>query len=198
MHTHRIDAEQWFNFDTKYEVDGIEDIFLDLRVVSPDGPATIYGVDYDGELVALATGADFTFRRRIIGFKSLLMMAPGQASCRVNVRDRQQAEPHDDARPPVAKLSDNPLVRLRQKAMAEYGVMRESFLEEQGIVGYEIEDDEPPMFEEEMALQAQVEAEASKNAPEGPSQANQPESGTPLPDTSETTPTTPETTPTNP
>lgn len=86
----------------------------------------------------------------------------------------------DDELPPPPPAGNNLLAQIREKVRREMGVTRENFLlmNDTGFPGYELEDDDPALFEEELAAAAKAEAQKEKEtAAKAASESSEPRSG---------------------
>lgn len=95
----------------------------------------------------------------------------------VSVVPRQIGEPHDHKAPPMPAAPENFLQQIRQAIQQELGGMRESFLRNNtAYPGYEIDEDEPGLFEEEILedMKKADEAEKAKEKPADTSEASDP------------------------
>lgn len=74
-------------------------------------------------------------------------------SLAVDIRPLMKGEMQDFNPPPEPPEANNLLAKIREKVRKEMGVTRESFLlqNDTGYPGHEIDDEEPSLFEEEMA-----------------------------------------------
>lgn len=77
---------------------------------------------------------------------------PGKKEFALTLRAhaRQTQEPHHLKPPPAKEPPPNILAAMRRKVQEEFGLRREDFLQST-MPNYEIDDDDPGMFEEELA-----------------------------------------------
>ena len=143
--------------------------------------------DKEGEVTKLGTVSTKrmeTERYNIGGYTGLHIKQKSPNPIVVSIQDIEIEEPHDDLPPPAPAEPDNVLARLRETVRREMGVQREAFLEaDPGFTGYEIDDDDPGEFEEEIlddlerkaAEQARADAEAKAKSEEERQQKHQQE-----------------------
>lgn len=83
-------------------------------------------------------------------------------------------EPTDEREIPQPRAPSNILQQMHREFRRSLGVMRESFESDGPWPGYELDDDEPMLFEEEEAEQAREAAKASKRPADAPPVAAEP------------------------
>lgn len=110
-------------------------------------------LDANGEITTLGmyNPSVLTIERfRLNGYAAL--MVSGEYLPEISTRVRQVQEPHDHNPVERKPQPDNMLAKIRQKVKREMGgLQRESFLEnDTGLAGYELDEDEPERFEEEI------------------------------------------------
>lgn len=92
-----------------------------------------------------------TYRYNLQNFIEVAISLKAACHVDVEVRDRQVEEPHDKQPVPEKPVATNILQRLRQTVKTEMASQREHFLENNtGMAGYEIDDEEPERFEDEI------------------------------------------------
>lgn len=97
--------------------------------------------------------------------ESIKIKADGKKmSAAFAMTDLTVGEQIDDQLPPPPAASNNLLAQIREKVRREMGVTRENFLlvNDTGYPGYELDDDEPELFEEELSAVAKAKAEKEK------------------------------------
>lgn len=128
-------------------------------------PIEIIGHDDSGEFPLGVINARRGPQRLVQRYKGLSAItlrgtnakAPYTAS--VEIREGKARETIPDLPLPERQTPNNLLARMRQEFRQQLGFTREHFINDTGLSGYEIEDDEELMFEEELVAKAQQEAE---------------------------------------
>lgn len=137
--------------------------FISFRI-SCEEAFNLYAVKEDDEILVSSYPAG-AYHRGILfeDVDAVIVKAAGKKKVYVNATVRQlpKAEAQDFNPPPPPAEANNLLAQIREKVRREMGVTRESFLlqNDTGRPGYEIDDEEPDIFEEELATLAQQEQE---------------------------------------
>lgn len=119
---------------------------------------------FSGDVLTLKSQAPFTFNAAL-----------GSVSVFEDIDDRPV---------PERKRASNLLMQMREEFRRSMGVMREHFADDTPFPGYEIDDDDRGLFEEEMAAEARAEAKkaaekakAQQSEQKAPPTANSAETG---------------------
>lgn len=163
------------------------DAFVRLELTT-QVPVQIFGHDDTGEFplgVINPRRGPQRLRQRYFGVEAItLRPTPAKASYALSyaVSEGNRYEPLDDRPLPELKQATNLLARMRQEFRQQLGVTREHFLNDTGIPGYEIDDDDPGLFEEEItatAKEASGRKGTSQQQPEGSFSSSQQKSSEP-------------------
>lgn len=137
---------------------------LDLQTTAP---LNLIGIDSEGEFplgVVKPRRGPQRVRQRFHGLSAVKVLEPkkGPFLAAYSVSQGKTMEPHDPHAPlPEPPQPKNLLQRMRQEFRQSLGVTREAFLDDTGLPGYELDDEDPGLFEEEMAEQQKQTQEAS-------------------------------------
>lgn len=127
--------------------------------VSGGVSVTVDGIRQDGEIVLVGTltPSEPRMKRVLRGFTDLTFTSADGEAFVLWMRQRalQEGEPIDDAPPPPLPVEQNYFAAIRERVRRELGVTRESFLTRDTVQpGHELDDDQPDLFEEELAEHA--------------------------------------------
>lgn len=138
--------------DIRWTIDG--KCLVDVRTAG-EVPVKVELVKEDGTTVLLSFAPyNARYRGKVDGVEIRAeSKKPFGASC--VVRSLQASEPVDFEDPPAPPTVNNFLQMVRAKVRREMGVTREAFDNDTGFPGYELRDDEDPLFEEELAASRQ-------------------------------------------
>lgn len=176
----KMDRGEWFRVDGEH-IEGLapQRAWRCMVQVSSLSQVQIILVDEDGDEVPVFTGTQFRWRERVVGAHALIVRTTGPAGVRVSINGMQIDEPRNDDPPPDQQVeAGNLLARIRAEARRSLGVQREAFAEYERDFpgGYELAEDDPGLFEEQM--QEEVAAAAAAAQKEAELQAAQAASGT--------------------
>lgn len=168
--------KEWANHlkEVSYELQ--ESANVDL-LANSTGHILAIGTAPDGTDFILASAMySIRLKSHLAGFKKLTLTAKAPFSVRNLVYLAQVDEPRHDKPPIPPEPASNPLKAMRDKFRAEMGVTREAFevLMSADRPGYELDDDDPGMFEEELASSRSQPAAAPSTPSQTDSEASTP------------------------
>lgn len=140
-------------------------------ILNSDKGVTVTVTDLEENQHEIMTFGEGLFTRAfVLEDMQFLIIEPrskGKMSLAFEMQELPKAEAQDFNDPPPPPESNNLLAQIREKVRREMGVTREAFLlqNDTGQPGYEIEDDDPEIFEEEIAELARREAAKKENTP---------------------------------
>lgn len=162
----------------KHEYDLPEKAFINLQATS-DGPIKAYIVDTSGveHLLAASLQGSLNLKTSIAGSSKLSLRGDRSITAKCQTYAEQIEEPRHDEPAFIPDYSNNPLRQMREKVRAEMGVMREAFelIADTGLPGYELDDDAPDHFEEDLAALTTRHPKTTRAEPEGTEKPTQSE-----------------------
>lgn len=127
---------------------------------SSEGPVRML---VDGELVATLPPGNNSDVFRVEG-EQMELKGDAVFSAWVRIGEINVFEPIDDREIPALGPPSNILQQMHREFRRSMGVIREAFEADTGWPGYEMDDEEPVLFEEELAVKAKEEREAAAKA----------------------------------
>lgn len=124
-------------------------------------PIQIFGHDENGKFplgVINPRRGPQRLRNRFKGLSAITLhgatsKAPVRLSYRLSAGNA--TEPLDDREVPTPPRANSLLARMRQEFRQQLRITREHFINDEGLLGYEIDDEDPGFFEEELAKEAE-------------------------------------------
>lgn len=152
-------------------------------VIHASGPKTIVveGIDEHGEAKAIQSGENFILRKRLRGFNKLKLHSTQPFGFSIELSEVRGIEPINSDPVYERPIPRNPLAQARERIRQELGIYRETFENETFYPGYEMDDEDEEMFEEDIveaakaarsAREAHTEAKDTKEAPTPPNPPN--------------------------
>lgn len=144
-----------------------KDVMVNLQgkthvLIQATGEAPIQVLAHNqGQVIPVYTSTLFRKTFNLEGFEALQLKSSKTFGYHIGIKQRQEVEPTDNEAPPPVTESGNVLKRMRDKVRSELGITREAFLTRDiDLPGYEFDDEEDVMFEEdEIALAKQQKKE---------------------------------------
>jgi hypothetical protein len=140
-------------------------------VILYNGNFNLLGMDTNGEthLLKVCQGSG-RITETVQGFAALELVAKDKTTLNATYLQRDNSEEINHDEPPQPKEARNLLQKMRMEFRRNLGVSRESFLEsDTALPGYELDPDDPDMFEEELAeMVAEPPAESPVEPPAEP------------------------------
>lgn len=130
-----------------------------------EAPVTVETIDGEGFATILSVAPFNTTIRERVDAVEIRASSPKPFGFDLQVRALQEDEPRNEDPVPEPASVNNYLAMIREKVRREMGVTRESFDNDTGLPGYELEDDDPGLFEEEMAEQMASSSSQQNPAP---------------------------------
>lgn len=97
-----------------------------------------------------------TTRLNLVGFERVELIAEADSGIAVSLDNGEHFEQFDELPPPEPKLPANALARMRAAFRSQLGLSREEFLTGDELLGYELPEDAPAVFEEEEQASARA------------------------------------------
>lgn len=172
--------DEWLSTD-KQEIDTPENFWIKLNASGPE-TVSVSGVNADGEIVPLKHGQHFKWIRKLTGYSKLIIQSKkpfGMDFELAAIRDHDPINLDPAYERPIPR---SPLGLARERIRAELGLMRETFENETLFPGYEMDDEEDDVFEEDLlerdtenrtddSVRTPVSNPLPKNPPQGPQTA---------------------------
>lgn len=135
-----MEAHQW-------DLDGRSLVSV---MASGENPVILELMTEEKEKIIVAAGQQLNFRRGIDGFTALILRSVSPFGAKVEVRSQTPKEPFNPQPIPEPERPQNILQKIRHRVRQESGAQREQFLESRRYSPYELEEETPDEFEEDI------------------------------------------------
>lgn len=173
--------DEWLSTE-KQEINTPESFWIKLNVSGPE-TISVAGVNHDGEIVPLKHGQHFKWTRKLTGYSKLIIQSKKPFGMDYELAGIRDHDPANQDPPWQRPIPRSPLGQARERIRAELGLIRETFENETFFPGYEMDDDEDDIFEEDLlerdtARSTSTEERTHVGSPPSPKQPPQrPETG---------------------
>lgn len=146
--------DEWQSTE-KQEISTPENFWIKLNVSGPE-TISVSGVNQDGEIVPLKHGSHFKWTRKLTGYSKLIIQSKKPFGMDYELAGIRDHDPANQEPPWQRPIPRSPLGQARERIRAELGLIRETFENETFFPGYEIDDDEDDVFEEDLLQQRET------------------------------------------
>lgn len=156
----KIKADQWqaVSAGEVLELDLGERATLLIHHAIPDpSEVLVHAYTQEGKRIPVHfVSGNGTTRLNLVGFQRVDLIAEADSGLAVSLDNGEHFELFDELPPPEPKLPSNALARMRAAFRSQLGLSREEFLTGDELLGYELPEDAPAIFEEEEQARARA------------------------------------------
>jgi hypothetical protein len=133
---------------------------VNLQVRGPDLIDLVISTK-DGDF-HYGTSSQINLREIINDATSIKVKSKKEFTLQYKIQERQQYEPIDDRPLPTPEDNTSPIMAMQRRIRQELGIIREEFTNDTDLPGYELDDEDEGLFEEETALLQEMQRKASE------------------------------------